>query len=431
MRGTISDRLSSNTRARLIGRKGELGALRRSLADGAPVAVHLHGLPGIGKSALAAAFAEEVRSGGGTVLAVECGAVEPTERGLLRELGRMLGCKEDLDAVAAALAARPSPALLLLDGFEAFRLLDTWMRQALLPALPDRILVLFASKLPPSAAWSEAPAWQALFQAMALGPLSDGEGMELLAKLDVPVHAMGPIARFAAGHPLALTLAAQAARAPPSERGFAEPAEAAVPLLARRYLAGIADPATRDLLRVACVARRISRGLLRVLSPDGDPDALYAQLAALPFVAMARDGLAVHEGVREALAADLLAADPDLHRRCGRSAWRHLSEEARRAPPGELWRCTADLIHLIRNPVVREAFFPRDAARFAVEPARLDDLRPILDITNHHDGSAAACCMERWGHASRGAFFVVRAPAQPGAGFYCLLDAAAAASSRQ
>ncbi len=429
MSGTIRDRLSSNAAARLIGREHELGALRRALTDDAPVVVHLHGLPGIGKSALAATFIDEVRNGGGAVLAVECGAVEPTERGLLSELGRMLGCKEDLDTIAAALAAWPSPALLLFDGYEVFRLLDAWMRQFLLPALPDRVLVLFASKLPPSEAWTEAPAWQTLFQAMALGPLADGAAMELLAKLNVPAQAMAPIARFAAGHPLALTLAAQAARLPASERGLAEPAEAAVPLLARRYLAGIADPTTRETLRIACVARRISRGLLRVLAPDIDPDALYAKLAALPFVMTARDGLAVHELVREALAADLLAADPELHRRCRQLAWRYLSHEARSASSWELWRCTADLIHLIRNPVVREAFFPRDAARFAVEPARPDDLQSILDITVSHDGHAAASCMERWWHAIPDSFFVVRAPDQPVAGFYCLLDSAPAISA--
>ena len=429
MRGTIRDRLSSNARTRLVGRTDELSALQQAFVEGAPVVVHLHGLPGIGKSALAAAFVEEVRSRGGTALAIECGSVEPTERGLLGELGRMLGCLEQAEAIAAELEARSPPVLLLFDGYEVFQLLDAWMRQVLLPALPDRILVLFASCLPPSEAWTEAPAWQGLFQAMALGPLTDSAATELLTHLHVPARDIAPIAQFAAGHPLALTLAARAARLPASERASAEPAETAVWLLARRYLAGIADPATRQALRTACVARRISRGLLRTLAPDADPDALYAKLAVLPFVATARDGLAVHDAVREALAAELLAADPELHRRSRQLAWRYLSQDARTAPSGELWRCTADLIHLIRNPVVREAFFPRQAVRFAVEPARPDDLGPILDITETHDGSVAASCMERWWRVVPDAFFVMRAPDQPTAGYYCLLDSAAAISS--
>ena len=43
---------------------------------------------------------------------------------------------------------------------------------------------------------------------------------------------------------------------------------------------------------------------------------------------------------------------------------------AREAPAAELWRCTADLLYLMRNPVIREAFFPGDATCFAVWPSR-------------------------------------------------------------
>lgn len=428
MRGTIRERLSLNARTQLIGRADELDALRQAFAQGSPVVVHLHGLPGVGKSAVAAAFVEEVRSSGVTALAVECGAVEPTERGLLDELGRQLGCGGRWEDVAAALAGRPSPALLVFDAYEVFGLLDAWVRQVLLPALPDRVLVLLVSRLPPADAWTEAPAWQGLFRAMPLGLLSDGAATELLTRLDVPAQDVPRIVGFGAGHPLALTLAARAARLPEAARAAAEPTDAAIPQLARRYLAGIPDSTTREVLRAACVARRITRGLLRTLSPDDDADALYATLATLPFVSAARDGLAVHEAVREALASELLAADPERHRRFRQQAWCYLSQEARTAPFRELWRCTADLIHLIRNPVVREAFFPRHALRFAVEPARPDDRQAILDITQAHDGHAAVSSMELWWQAIPQAFFVARAPDQPVEGFYCLLDAAAASA---
>ena len=39
-----------------------------------------------------------------------------------------------------------------------------------------------------------------------------------------------------------------------------------------------------------------------------------------------------------------------------RAAWRELRDEVRDAPPTELWRYTADMLYLIENPVVREAF---------------------------------------------------------------------------
>ena len=426
MADSLRDRLSRNARTQLVGREDELDVLRRAFIVGTPAVVYLHGLPGIGKSALAAAFAEEVRDGAGSSVVIECGSVEPTERGLLSELGRMLGCTAETDAVAAALAAFTSPVLLVLDGYEAFQLLDGWMRQAFLPSMPERVLVLLASYLPPSAGWLEAAAWHGLFQAMPLGPLSDTAATELLARLDVPGPDRTDIARFAAGHPLALTLASRAARHPLGERAAIGPAEAAIPLLARRYLAGIGDAATRRILRTTSVARRISRGLLRALAPDKDPDALYTTLSELPFVAVGRDGLALHDAVRHALAAELLASDPELHRQSRQLAWRHVSHEARIAPSGELWRCTADLIYLIRNPAVRDAFFPTETVRLAVEPARPDDLAPILQITAEHDGHAASCCMERWWRAAQEAFFVVRAPGEPVAGYYCLLDLAVA-----
>jgi hypothetical protein len=348
---------------------------------------------------------------------------------VLADLGRVLDCEPCLEEVAAALTARSAPALLLFDSYEVFTLLDAWMRQRLLPALPDRALVLLASQLPPSSAWTGAPEWQGLFRAMPLGPLADGAAIEMLTRLDVPLQDVPRIVGFAAGHPLALTLAASAARVPLSERGSAEPTEAAIPQLARRFLAGIPNAATREVLRGACVVRRISRGLLRTLWPAGDADVLYGELALLPFVTAARDGLAVHEAVREALAAELQAADPELHRRFRQQAWRHFSQDARTAPAGELWRCTADLIHLIRNPVVREAFFPRDVMRFAVEPARPEDRQAILNIAEAHDGQAAARCMERWLQAFPEAFFVARSPDHPVEGFYCLLDAMAAISA--
>lgn len=417
---TLRQRLSRNARDAMVGRTADLRQLRHALTEGAPAVVHLHGLSGIGKSVLLAAFAEEARSAGATVLSLECGSIEPTERGALQEIGRMLGCMPHLATVAAALAVKPAPVLLVLDTYERFVLLDTWVRQNLVPSLPARALVLLASRLPPSAAWTEAPEWQGLFSSMLLGTLSDDEATALMDRLDVPHETAASIVRSAAGHPLTLTLAARAALSNPSAN--VQPLDMVMPKLAGRYLEQIGDANMREAFRAASVARRISIGLLRALRPEADPVPLYDHFASLPFVTPMPDGLEMHRAVRRAVAAELQSSDPDLHRHYRQRAWHYFSQQTEVTPRAELWRCTADLIYLIRNPVIREAFFPGEAARLAVEPARPADRSAIIAIAAEHDGPAGATVVESWLDAAPHAFFVVRASDCPVEGFYCVLD---------
>ena len=64
----------------------------------------------------------------------------------------------------------------------------------------------------------------------------------------------------------------------------------------------------------------------------------------------------------------------------GDLAYRYFMTELRGAPASDLWRYTADLLYLLENPVVREAFFPSSGQEYAVEPARIEDGQAILDI---------------------------------------------------
>ena len=56
----------------------------------------------------------------------------------------------------------------------------------------------------------------------------------------------------------------------------------------------------------------------------------------------------------------------------------------RSATPGrrELWRYTADMLYLIDNPVVREAFFPTGTQPLAVEPAEPRDAPAVTAIAH-------------------------------------------------
>ncbi|HEY2104355.1 MAG TPA: winged helix-turn-helix domain-containing protein [Candidatus Binataceae bacterium] len=194
-------------------------------------------------------------------------------------------------------------------------------------------------------------------------------------------------------------------------------------------MAELEDPRLREAVRAASVARRITRSLLPALMPEAADDAVFDRLAKAPFVESAPDGLRVHDAVREAIRADLEAIDPNAFERYRRAAWQQLTYEARSSAIPDLWRYTADLIFLIRNPVVREAFFPQHVAKFYVEPAAAADASQIQNMAAAHDGERGAGIVERWWRNLPGAFYVARdAPAQF-AGFYLLFDPRQAAPS--
>src|SRR4029079_15273633 len=115
-----------------------------------------------------------------------------------------------------------------------------------------------------------------------------------------------------------------------------------------------------------------------------------AALQALPFAQVGPDGLLVEDAVREATAALLRATDPVRYRLHRVAAWRQLRRELRDAAPADFWRYTADMLHFVEHPVVRDAFFPAGAERYVVEPARSDDGDAIAAIAHAHLPPAAA-----------------------------------------
>jgi len=84
--GALLDRQA----ARLVGRDRERAALLRLVRDDVPVAMFVHGLAGVGKSALLAAFASDARERGAAVVSLDGRPIEPTERGFLDALAAKL-----------------------------------------------------------------------------------------------------------------------------------------------------------------------------------------------------------------------------------------------------------------------------------------------------------------------------------------------------
>jgi len=407
-----------------VGRQPELAVLLGVLERDGPFVVHVHGLAGIGKSSLLETFVARARARRATVVRLDCRAIEPTARGFLHELGSAIGGELSTVARAANRLARLGRRVVLaLDNYEVLRLLDSWLRQDFVPTLQDNVRLILVGREASVAGWLGAPGWAGRFHRLELGPLREDEASELLRGLGVAGDVARGINRFARGHPLALVLAASAA----AERSDLE--EAAVPrvleALTRTYLTDIDDPVARDALDAAAVTRRMTLPLLRAMLPSSAPQDAFERLRTVPFVESGRDGLILHEAVKQPIATSLKSSDPSRYRALRRSAWRYLVTSARDAHGPALWRSTADILYLLENPAVREAFFPSDVHLYSVEPSRREDAEAILKIIRKHEGREGAQALGAWWHALPSCFRVVRGPDSGVAGFYVAVDAEA------
>jgi hypothetical protein len=80
----------------------------------------------------------------------------------------------------------------------------------------------------------------------------------------------------------------------------------------------------------------------------------------------------------------------------------------REASDAELWRYTADMLFIIENPIVREAFFPSAMQPLAVEAAQPEDAPAIERIVRRHEGPEEGALLAAWWAEAAETFSVVR-----------------------
>jgi hypothetical protein len=419
----VGDLLKQQAKESFVGRSDEKTALLNVLEKKGPIVLFVYGIAGIGKSSLLEAFSAEARARGATIVRLDCRSMEPTERGFIQELGSATGSElGTADQATERLGHLGQRVVLVLDTYELFRLMDTWLRLVFIPTLPDNVRVVLCGREAPISAWVTSPQWHGLFRSISLGRLKSHDALELLSYLGIEEEDAQRINRLVRGHPLALKLAASAM----TERLGSHLEEATIQRvveeLTRLYLSDVHDPLTRKVLEAASVIRCATLSLLKAMLPDAAPQDAFERLQALPFVESRRDGLIVHDAVRDVIAASLKAADPNAYRDYRRAAWRQLRIELRSASISELWRYTADMLYILENPEVREAFFPSSTHNFAVEPARREDSISIETIIERNESPEAARVLKTWWIHAPQTFHVIRDSDGKVTGFVCIFE---------
>lgn len=209
MTTSLFEKLEMARRQKFVGRSSERELIREALtAEELPfVLLYLFGPGGVGKTSLL----REARYLAGQNQIAAClldgRDLDSSPVTFLSALQQFLKAPDN-DAVFETLAQQDGRFLLLVDTAELLLPIDGWLRDTFLPQLPANVLVIIASRNPPSLRWRTDPGWQQLMRVLPLKNLNQEESRAFLMRRQVPAREHGTVLNFTHGHPLALSLVA-------------------------------------------------------------------------------------------------------------------------------------------------------------------------------------------------------------------------------
>ncbi|MEZ9708093.1 winged helix-turn-helix domain-containing protein [Vibrio breoganii] len=405
-------------------RSRELEFLAQSMQFYGPDVIGLYGIAGVGKSTLLNQFATLYPS---RCFKINCQQIEPTPRAFLQCLQQITMSDEaSLSSISAALdaAAMPTQPVLLLDQFESINLIESWLRQECMPALLGRIRLIFCGRLLPANQWIINPSAELNYLSLKLECLSFNDSIRFLQAQGHSVSIALGINQFANGHPLALRLASNAVLERPQRQLSEQPPNNIIHSLVRFFIEDINDPELQQALLACSVIRRMTEPLLKamLLCTHSQANKLYEDLAQIDFVEVNEDGLSLHEVLKQTLSSDLKSRSPQQFSVFRQRASQQIRTELESASLGQMWRYTADIIYLVENSVIRNAFFPpNDQREYSIEPACEADKPSVMAIITNHEPQQAISIYEHWWQKHINAFHCVKDTQGKIAGFYCLL----------
>ena len=249
-------------------------------------------------------------------------------------------------------AAARQRTVLMADTYEQMTALGDWMRN-LTRRLPNNALLVIAGRVMPE--WDRSwTGWMGQAEIVELKEMTLDDQRTLVRRYYAYIRGGEPdpeqvdaIVRFARGLPIAATTVVRLWVRHGVEDFHTVKAQV-VADLADRLLEG-APPEMRPVFEAVAVLRYFNADSLRALLDDRDADALHAELRRWPFIRPRREGLAVHDTMREMVNEALRMRTPERFRTLNERAATHYEARLGNAMVGERERLTLErLYHRLR-----------------------------------------------------------------------------------
>ncbi len=414
-RGTHGPRPEAS--ARFIGRRQQLARLRAQGTSALRV-VWVHGIGGVGKSTLLRESALRAASAGAQVAWLAVDLTEPRPSALVAAAAASLGVGASAHSLEDLLDAAPG-ATFIFDNLEAAPSLESWLLDEV--ARTDAAgLVVVGSRDAPSARWT-SPHLHGRFEAMELANFDADESSSYLKEHGVSEPRHAEVLAFTRGHPLALAVVSELARASGNQPLRPVDSPNALRVLLEALVGRELGERERWALEAAAIAPRVTEPLLGAMLDDPSPYELVRWLQSRPYVSAGPRGLVVHDLVREVVAADLRWRNAERYQRYMMRACEHLTTRLETLPLSERQMGGAELLWMVRRErgygemvaahgQLGEAMEVFGRSPLYLDGMRDDDVASLVAMVEQFAGAESGRVCRHWVRAHPEMVTVARSP---------------------